>query len=282
MKPSERGDKLALLGGFPIDRESPVPLYSQIKRRLLRVIVDWDEADTRFFTDEELCQAFHVSRMTVRQAVSELVSEGMLRRNRRAGTFVIPHKVDETLTPEMDFIDQWATHGRPLRLEARCVDRRPCPPEPAAQLGIAAGTDIVYVERLRLTGSLPVSIDYRFLPVAVGGDLTAGEVSTNSLLDLIGRHAELDHSDLRIEAGLAGEDDADLLHLMPGEPVLYRALTYFDMSDRPVMAGRSVYRADLVRYAIRMPLRIGADRHTEAGEGWQPEIELIGQRRRAG
>ncbi|MEJ0071858.1 MAG: GntR family transcriptional regulator [Pseudomonadota bacterium] len=55
-----------------------------MKQRLLAQIATWDVADDRFFTDEQLCQRFGVSRLTVRQAVQSLVEDGFLVRARGA------------------------------------------------------------------------------------------------------------------------------------------------------------------------------------------------------
>ena len=56
----------------PLDRSSPLPLYAQIKQRLMGLILRWDQPDRRFFSDEQLCELFCVSRDTVRQARSRI------------------------------------------------------------------------------------------------------------------------------------------------------------------------------------------------------------------
>src|SRR3546814_1159851 len=119
---------------IPLDRNSPLPLYEQIKRRVLSLILGWQKDSERFHTDQELSEQFGVSRMTVRQAVQELVNEGYLRRVRGSGTFVCAPKVDERLSMAMDFIDQWATRGRALELRVlRCAEE-PCAARVASQL----------------------------------------------------------------------------------------------------------------------------------------------------
>ncbi|MBV9521537.1 MAG: GntR family transcriptional regulator, partial [Alphaproteobacteria bacterium] len=68
-----------------LDRGSPIPLYMQIKQYLSRQIGAWERHDEKFYTDADLCELFGVSRMTVRQAVQELVDEGLLKRARGIG-----------------------------------------------------------------------------------------------------------------------------------------------------------------------------------------------------
>ena len=99
----------------PLDRTSPLPLYAQIKQRLIGIILRWDQPGHRFYSDEQLCAFFCVSRDTVRQALSELVREGLLTRSRGLGTFVSVHKLEERFGPNMDFMRQWAASGTPIQ-----------------------------------------------------------------------------------------------------------------------------------------------------------------------
>ena len=108
----------------PLDRASPLPLYAQIKQRLIGLILRWDQPDRRFYSDEQLCSFFCVSRDTVRQALSELVREGLLTRSRGLGTFVSVRKLEERFGPGMDFIQQWAAAGMPVQPTLLSFERR--------------------------------------------------------------------------------------------------------------------------------------------------------------
>ena len=69
-----------------IDPDSPVPKYFQL-REILLDLIDSDELSigAAIPSERELCQRFALSRMTVRQAVDHLVSEGRLHRVRCLG-----------------------------------------------------------------------------------------------------------------------------------------------------------------------------------------------------
>ena len=85
-----------------VDRSSPLPLYVQIRHRLLSLVAQWSRSEGRFYSDDELCRYFGVSRVTVRQAVAELVNEGFLTRVRGSGTYVALKKIEEKFTPPMN------------------------------------------------------------------------------------------------------------------------------------------------------------------------------------
>jgi GntR family transcriptional regulator len=250
---------------WTLDRASPLPLYAQIKQRLLALIATWDAADDRFFTDEQLCQRFGVSRLTVRQAVQSLVEDGFLVRARGTGTTVRRDKIEEHFSPRMNFLDEWASRGLNMRAEMLAFDRIPAPAAIAAALKLRPGTRVRYIRRRRLAGAVPVSIDDRYLPLELAAKLTVRDVETRSLLDVLWRQIQLDHCDQQVEALLAEGELVGLLSVMPGAALLARRLVYFDRDGHPVMAGGSYHRADLVRYAVQIALQPHSDPDLDAG-----------------
>lgn len=259
----------------PVDRSSTVPLYVQIRRRLLSLVAGWPDPGRRFYTDDELCRMFGVARMTVRTAISEFVEKGLLVRTRGAGTYVSLRRVEEHFSPRMDLMDQWAIHGRPLTLEVRSFDVVPAPGAFAEAMGLESDAPLLLVERMRSAGGVPVSIDYRYILPEVASAVTRQSAGRYSLLDLLANTVDLDHADMTIEASHAMGAICDLLELMPGDPVLVRGLIYYDTGERPVMAGVSYYRHDQSGYSIRVPLKtratgpdVEAERPAAGGPAW--------------
>lgn len=243
---------------WSLDRASPVPLYAQITQHLLTLIATWDRPDDKFFTDEQLCQRFGVNRLTVRQAVQSLVQDGFLRRGRGTGTVIRRKKIEEHLTPRMNFLDEWAAQGFEMRAEELGRVTIPANEGVASALGLQHGHEVVHIRRRRLSREIPVSLDDRYLPVEFGRAIEDGEVETTSLLDVLRRQTVLHHCDMQIEALTASGDLVEHLKVLPGEALLARRLTYFDDRGRGVMTGLSVHRAALVRYALQITLD-GAD-----------------------
>ena len=240
-------------GTPPLDRTSPLPLYAQIKQRLIGIIMRWQQADRRFYSDEQLCALFNVSRDTVRQALSELVQEGLLTRSRGLGTFVSARKLEERFGPGMDFLGQWAANGTPMQSMPLVFERRPAGQSIAVTLELDARTPVLFIKRVRSAAGVPIAIDYRYLPAELVGDWTEESVR-GSPLHLLWQSRDLRNGDFAIEAGIAGPEEVEYLHLAAGAPVLIRTLRYRDDSGRLVMAGHTVHRGDLVRYLLNVPL----------------------------
>jgi GntR family transcriptional regulator len=236
-----------------LDRESPIPLYLQIKLYLSRQIAVWAQQNDKFYTDSELCDMFGVSRMTVRQAVQELVDDGLLKRARGIGTFVVARKIEERLTPAMNFPELWFESGRPVRLEVLTYDTRPCPPSFAEDLGIASGAPVRYIYRLRTAGAMPIALDHRYVPLAVVGDLTQADAAS-SILRTFWDRFEMSHAEIHLEATSAGQQEVQWLGVPLGAPLMLRRMRYLTKDGLAVLGGYTLYRADVVRYSIQMPL----------------------------
>lgn len=240
-----------------IDRSSPLPLYEQIKRRLMSMVLNWPDKETRFHSDLELSNMFGVSRMTVRPAVQELVTEGHLKRVQGVGTFVQHEKVVEQFTPDMDFLNQSASRGRPISLKILHCEKRAVPESVAETLRLNSDELVWKVIRLRTSQNVPISIDYRYIVASRIDELSQEALASGSLLDFVARTVELSVADIRIEAGAVTDHFSDFLSLIPGDPVLTRHLVYYDTENKPVLCGVSHYRADQVSYSLRVPLQKG-------------------------
>ena len=189
-----------------LDRNSALPLYAQLKRRLQAIIRSDALPDGRFYSDQEVGAMFGVSRFTVRQAIQELVTQGLLRRVQGQGTFVNTDKFNEIFGPQMDFQHQWEKSGRPLTFRLHRFAMLPCPEDVAFHLGVSAGHNVLQIERLRVSGDASVSYDYRYIHPDLAGSISEQEATQHSLLDLLSRRVSLSHAQNRIEAVIAGNE----------------------------------------------------------------------------
>lgn len=261
-------------GSDGLDRDSPVPLYLQIRQRLIGMIAKWPDPEEKFPTDEQLAQHFDVAKATVRQALADLAQSGLLTRRRGAGTFVVPPLV-EKLRPNMNTEDQYELSGGAVSHQIHAFDTRPATAPEAAALQIDEGTPVLSLRRVRALAHVPVAIDERVMTAEIAGRLgLTHAAATSSIIDLVKRRLKLARAAWDLQARLAGDYDALLLQIRPEDPILVRSLTYFDDEETPILIGETRHRSDMVRCGFEMDL--SASPRAGQVQSWTREALLAG------
>ncbi|MDR0123685.1 MULTISPECIES: GntR family transcriptional regulator [Bacillus] len=233
-----------------IDKQSPIPMYHQIMENLKKQIEDGTLApDTLIPSEREYAERFGISRMTVRQALSNLVNEGYLYRQKGKGTFVSRKKFEQPLQGLTGFTEDMRQRG--LKASSHLIDfkKTACPAHllPVLQL---SNNDAVYeLKRIRLANDEPMAIETSYMPETFAGDLTK-EHLTGSLYEYMENHTGLAiaHAKQELEANVASEEEAHVLSISTGSPVLSIARTTYFQNDLPFEYVLSVYRGD--RYKL--------------------------------
>jgi GntR family transcriptional regulator len=238
-----------------IDASSPVPKYLQLREVLLDLIEDAElPVDAPIPSERELCHRYALSRMTVRQAVDHLVTEGRLYRVPGKGTFVARPKIEMPLRL-VSFTEDMRARG--LEPGARDLDRRTVPANThlARVFGIPPGSGVHVVERLRTADGEPMAIERCHIPAGVAPNLPDIALSDVSLYDVLERRfgVVFDAGEQTIEAGIVDTSDARLLDLPRGSAVLLLQRRSF-MNGSCVELAVSTYRAD--RYQLQSTLEL--------------------------
>jgi GntR family transcriptional regulator len=238
-----------------IDPTSPVPKYFQLREILLDLIEEAElPVDAPIPSERELCHRYRLSRMTVRQAVDHLVSEGRLYRVPGKGTFVARPKIEMPLRL-VSFTEDMRARG--LEPGARDLDRRTIPANIhlARVFGVPPGSGVHVVERLRTADAEPMAVERSHIPSGAAPNLLDITLSDVSLYDVLEKRfgVVFDAGEQTIEAGIADTADARLLDLPRGSAVLLLQRRSF-MNGTCVELAVSTYRAD--RYQLRSALEI--------------------------
>ncbi|MEE3678227.1 GntR family transcriptional regulator [Bacillus safensis] len=233
-----------------IDKQSPIPMYHQIMENLKKQIEDGTLApDTLIPSEREYAERFGISRMTVRQALSNLVNEGYLYRQKGKGTFVSRKKFEQPLQGLTSFSEDMRQRG--LKASSQLVDfkKTACPEHLLTALQLSTSDDVFELKRIRLANDEPMAIETSYIPERFAGDLTK-EHLTGSLYEYIETHTGhvIAHAKQELEANVASKEEAHLLSISAGDPVLSITRTTFFQQDVPFEYVVSVYRGD--RYKL--------------------------------
>jgi len=237
-----------------LQRSSPVPLYQQLKLLLADRIQRGEWKPGELIPGEHELQAIHrLSRTTVRQALQELEREGYVTRHRGRGTFVAqPGAVHDLTAPKFSIHDHLLAQGVQPAWRVLSVDELPASPEVAERLRIALDAPVLRIRRLRLGDERPLGYLEAHVPRelidSVDADALAAAGSLNYLRSaglLRGSIAER-----HVTADAATGDEADLLGIAPGAPVLRIHRLIVGADGHPIEDCTSTYRGRRFRYHL--------------------------------
>ena len=134
--------------------------------------------------EADLANEFFVSRNTVREALAALKDEGLIDRGPRTGTHVAIRKYDHGLDALVGLKETFKGYGE-IRNEVRATMTVSAPPSVANKLELKPGEPIVFIERLRYLGDLPLSLDMTYLAADIGQQVIEHSLETNDVFALI-------------------------------------------------------------------------------------------------
>jgi GntR family transcriptional regulator len=194
-----------------------------------------------------------VSRATLRQALAGLQEIGMVRRvpGRGGGTFVAKGKIERDLSRIVGIPallrSQGVVAGTRV-LSARLTE----PGDTVAQaLRTRPGDLVVDLVRIRFADGSPFSLENARLPAKRFPGLLELPLG-GSVYELIEEHfqAKPYRATERIEVTLAAPDEAMILDIEPGAPLLAITRTVTDARDDPIEYSRDLFRADRTRIVV--------------------------------
>ena len=213
----------------------------------------------RLPSDSDLCREFGVSRMTARNAMQRLADDGLVRRVPGRGTFVVEPPAHRHADRLMAFSQEMERLGRRpgSRLLAREI--RPATVAEAAALGLRPAEPVVLVRRLRLADTVPMAIETAVLTRRTADVVMVADLETGSLHEaLAGAGLQLRRGNATISAEAASPEDARLLAIRAGEPLLVERRVIADAQARPVEATESRYPGNRYALDVRFEVHDGA------------------------
>lgn len=244
-----------------IDKQSSVPLYLQIQNYIVEQIHQGGYAPgTQVPSELELSAQLSVSRMTARKALDALVSKGLLYRRKGKGTYVTDGVVSYNLTTMHSFSRTLQARGYRIDTRVLLVDVAVGAPEVLAGLNLDPGSRLVVVRRLRLVDSKPAAIHIAYLDHRVYAPLLEVDLSRESLLASMQEISGVPnaYTSDSVQADLANGEEARLLKIERGSPVLRVEGVAYSEYGEPTRFSRAVYRGDMFRLNVKNTTSLAA------------------------
>ncbi len=236
-----------------IDQNSKIPKYLQIRSWLYgmirrgKIIVG-----DKLPTEEELAERFAVNRMTVRQAIDELVVEKMIIRKRGEGSFLLsvkPRGYVYEVENISSFTDDMTSHGINPMTKTIKLDVIEANQKIKELLELRENNKVIFTLRVKMAEKEPVLIERSYLPYNEFKELLTMNLD-NSLYHLLVEKFKivLHHSTQIFSVEIAGDEDRKIFGLSEPIPCMKLESVTYDSDNIPIEVLHSLYRGDKYKF----------------------------------
>jgi GntR family transcriptional regulator len=208
--------------------------------------------------ESELVSRYKVSRITVRKVLDLLVREGLIVRERGRGTYVAHPRLEHGLSRIVSFTDDMRQRGFQASTKVLFSGLVQAPESIARELGIAEGSELARLDRLRLADGQPMCVEQSYLVHQYLPGILDHDFSSRSLREVkVGKYGiRWSRARQTIQAILATPELSQVLSIRKNAALLYIERVSYSQDDMPVEFLKVYYRAD--RYVLYSELSGGA------------------------
>jgi GntR family transcriptional regulator len=235
--------------------QGPTPLYHQLKNILKsRILSNELKGNQRLPTEAEMCVEYNVSRITVRQALSELMKDGLIYRDRGRGTFVTEGV--ELKRPELKgSIENLIVAAKGTRTKVLSYREMISPPAIAKIFQLKKAEKVFQMQLVRFTSKGPFGYSFIYLPYSLGKIISPDELNgTTEIITFVEEKlkTKAHRAKQAIDVGVADKMLAENLSVKPKTPLLIIERNYYTRKGSVMFVAVTYFRSDLYKYEIEL------------------------------
>ncbi len=235
-----------------------LPAYYQIKQIVKGWIINKEfNVGDKIPSENELAAKFNVSRLTVRQAIAQLVQEGFLTSKRGGGTFVTGSEnlIKSFRLEATGFMDDLFYQVSKSKVKSVEMTRMAVPRLTKEKLELGdQDKEIIQIKRVRILENRSFAYTVNHLPLEIGTKIREKDLYVKPLLQIMEQNLGLTFTEAyqTIEASFANQEVAEKLGIQSGSPVLFVERIMYTKKRKPVELVQSSYPGDLYKYILRL------------------------------
>ncbi len=205
---------------------------------------------SRLPSERDLAEHFEVSRMTLRQAITLLVEEGILERRVGSGTYVASHRVQERMRGTTSFTEIVNSQGRKPSSKLISYQRQLASDTEINQLQLEQSDYVIRMERIRYADKVPLVYEVASIPEKFIKNVKKTDITEHFFQTLTSNGYEIGKSQQTIYAKIASERVASYLEVAKGHAILALTQVSFFTDGRPFEYVRSQYVGDRFEFYL--------------------------------
>lgn len=234
-------------------------LYAKVKKDIETKITNNEYHAGAFLPSEpELQKYYHVSRTTIREAISHLVADGLVIIVRGKGTQVRPSKLSHKISVLMSFTEIMQQQGiQPAISDCKAARIKP-QMEVVSQLNLLPEEEVYEIYRVRAADNEPISINLSYIPCEFLRNFDINIFTkTQSLYNALETHYDLtiQATEDTITAIKATSVQAKILGIKKNDPILCIERLAYDKNNTPVEFCKIWIRGDRYKHSIALRKR---------------------------
>lgn len=228
-----------------------LPAYIKIHDAIKKDIDEgvWLIGD-RLPSERDLADHFEVSRMTLRQAVTLLVEEGILERRVGSGTYVASHRVRDKMRGTTSFTEIVHSQGKTPSSKLISYQRQLASDTEIKELQLEPSDYVIRMERIRYADNIPLVFEVASIPEKFIKDMKRDEITEHFFKTLISHGFEIGKSRQTIYAKTASERVASYLSVSRGHAILALTQVSYFSNGNPFEYVRSQYVGDRFEFYL--------------------------------
>ena len=236
-----------------LDHTSAKPLYAQMEELIRENLETGKWAPGSIIASEnELSREHGISRMTVRNVITKLVQEGLLFRIPGKGTYVAEPKIVAKSLSYAGIREQLEQMGYEVSTKLLDITCTKGTKEMCDRFGVGQNSLFYVIRRLRYIKAEPLSVHTSYIPISLCPGLEKLDLVSEQLCKVLSKEYGLNRNRTQetLESVAATKEDAKILNISPGHPLLLLHDTIMEENGKPFEYASVLFRGEKIKLKL--------------------------------